>query len=175
MNLLVIRHAAALDREEFAATGQDDSLRPLTARGRQRMVEGARGLARLVKTVTVLATSPYVRSVETAAIVAGAFPGLKPEVLPALTPDGEYRTLVLWLRQQARNDTIAIVGHEPHLSGFVCHLLTGGEGSFLELRKGSACLLSLPDPVRAGGAILRWALKPGQVRRIGLLPPEDEE
>ena len=172
MELLVIRHAAALDREEFATTGQDDSLRPLTDRGRQRMLEGARGLARLVKTVNVLATSPFTRSIETAAIVSGAYLGLKPEVLQALTPEAEYRSLIIWLREQARNDTVALIGHEPHLSGLVCHLLTGGEADFLEFKKGAACLLSLADPVRAGAATLRWSLPPAALRKIGQLPEE---
>jgi phosphohistidine phosphatase SixA len=34
MLLVVIRHAIALTREEFARTGRDDSLRPLSDRGR---------------------------------------------------------------------------------------------------------------------------------------------
>jgi phosphohistidine phosphatase SixA len=34
VDLLVIRHAIAEDREVFAGTGKDDSLRPLTDRGR---------------------------------------------------------------------------------------------------------------------------------------------
>lgn len=172
MDLLVIRHAAALDREEFATTGQDDSLRPLTDRGRQRMLEGTRGLARLVKTVNVLATSPYTRAIETAAIVSGAYQGLKPSVLQALTPDADYRGLIIWLREQARNDTVALIGHEPHLSGLVCHLLTGGEADFLEFKKGAACLLTMADPVRAGAGTLRWALPPATLRMIGRLPEE---
>jgi len=136
------------------------------------MLEGARGLARLVKTVNVLATSPFTRAIETAAIVSGAYPGLKPGVLQALVPGADYRSLIIWLREQARNDTVALIGHEPHLSGLVCHLLTGGETDFLELKKGAACLLTPADPVRAGAATLRWALTPAALRKIGRLPDE---
>ena len=63
MDLLVIRHAIAEDREVFAGTGKDDSLRPLTDRGRERMQEGARGLVRLVDRLDVLATSPLTRAI----------------------------------------------------------------------------------------------------------------
>jgi phosphohistidine phosphatase len=34
MNLLVIRHAIAEDKEAFAKTGRNDDLRPLTEAGR---------------------------------------------------------------------------------------------------------------------------------------------
>jgi len=37
MQLVVIRHAIAMEREEFAPTGRDDSLRPLTDKGKAKM------------------------------------------------------------------------------------------------------------------------------------------
>ena len=37
MHLLLIRHAIAEDRLEFARTGQSDYYRPLNERGRSRM------------------------------------------------------------------------------------------------------------------------------------------
>ena len=170
MKLLVVRHAVAEERELFAATGGSEDLRPLTVRGRERMEEGARGLARIVKRVTVLATSPFTRAEQTAAILSASFEGIEPEALDALRPDGNYRTLSDWLRGLARNDTVAIVGHEPHLSGFICYMLTGREGTFLDLKKGGACLLELSEPVRPGAAVLKWALAPNQLRKIGRLP-----
>jgi phosphohistidine phosphatase len=44
MKLLIVRHAIAEEREDFARTGKDDRLRPLTDDGRKRMKQGARGL-----------------------------------------------------------------------------------------------------------------------------------
>ncbi len=170
MDLLVIRHAVAEERELFAATGGSEDLRPLTERGRERMREGARGLTRIVKRITVLATSPYTRAEETAGIVAAAFGGPEPEALDLLRPEGDFRALSDWLRGLARNDTVALVGHEPHLSGFVCFMLTGRPGEFLRLKKGAACLLELSEPVRPGAATLRWALSPGHLRKISRLP-----
>ena len=37
MELYLVRHAIAEDREDFAKKNQDDSLRPLTVKGRKRM------------------------------------------------------------------------------------------------------------------------------------------
>ena len=48
MYLLVIRHAAAMDKEEFARTGRSDDERPLTPAGKKEMARVARGLRALV-------------------------------------------------------------------------------------------------------------------------------
>ena len=69
MNLLVIRHAVAEDRETFAEQGKDDSLRPLTDDGRRKMQRAARGIQSMVPSVGVIATSPFVRATQTAQVV----------------------------------------------------------------------------------------------------------
>src|SRR5258708_2037922 len=43
MKLLIIRHAIAEDREDFARTGKDDSLRPITDEGKKKMKQRAGG------------------------------------------------------------------------------------------------------------------------------------
>lgn len=45
MKLLVIRHGIAMDKDEFARTGQSDDLRPLTAEGMSEMNRVAEGFA----------------------------------------------------------------------------------------------------------------------------------
>lgn len=167
MDLLVIRHAPAEDREAFAATGLTDALRPLTERGRGRMLDAARGLGRLMDACDVIATSPYVRSAETAELLATALDGPDPIKLDALTPEADYEALLTWLRGLSPEATVAIIGHEPHLSAFVGLLVTGRATTFLELKKGAATLLHLPPPVRPGTGIMRWAMAPGQLRRMG--------
>ena len=37
MKLLVVRHGAAMEREDFASTGESDDLRPLTDEGKAEM------------------------------------------------------------------------------------------------------------------------------------------
>jgi phosphohistidine phosphatase len=60
MRLLVVRHAAAEDKDEFARAGRSDDLRPLTADGKRDMREAARGLRNVVPKLDLLAT--YARS-----------------------------------------------------------------------------------------------------------------
>jgi phosphohistidine phosphatase len=170
MQLLVIRHAIAEDKEVFARSGRDDDLRPLTENGRDKMRRAARGLREVAPPVSVLATSPLVRARETAEIVMPALSIERAETVEALRPDGDYDELLTWLREQSTDDegdAIAIVGHEPQLSGFVTWLMSATSSSRVELKKGGACLLDLSDEPRAGKAVLRWALTPSQLRRLG--------
>lgn len=163
MRLLVVRHAIAFDREEWQ--GADDE-RPLTDEGRKKMKRVARGLTRLVERLDLLGASPLVRAQQTAGIVAAAYGDLRITTVPALAPGEPPKALAHWLLG-LRHDTVAVVGHEPHLSGTVAWLLTGTERHVLELKKGGACLLDVPGEVVPGRATLLWALWPGQLRDLG--------
>lgn len=166
MRLLFIRHAIAEERDEWAKSGQPDSDRPLTDRGRARMRRSARGLARLLPRPDLIATSPYVRAAETAAIVSKGFGGPEPVELTALVPGVEFADLVTWLRAQKATGIVALVGHEPHLSGALCYFLTGRREGFFDFKKGGAALVQLADPPTPGVARLLWTMEPGQLRRI---------
>jgi len=167
MNLLVVRHAIAQDPAEYAREHPDDAGRPLTPEGVKKMKRAARGLLTLVPEVDLLATSPLTRARETAAILAAAYKSIAPVVVPALAPGQSVADVGRWLEGMRRHDTIAIVGHEPGLSRTVSWLLAGGERSFVELKKGAACLLAIPDAAGAGCATLCWALTPAQLRDLG--------
>ena len=173
MNLLVIRHGIAEDKEAFAASGRSDDLRPLTQAGRAKMRRGAQGLRAICPRVAVLASSPLVRARETAEIVAPALDIARVEIVDALRPERSFEELVGWLRSRVvpndhgANPTIAVVGHEPHLSGLVTWLMTSTAESRIELKKGAACLLGFEETIAAGAAELRWALTPVQLRSLG--------
>lgn len=165
MQLVVIRHAIAQTREEFAPTGRDDSLRPLTDRGRAKMKRAAAGLHGLVPSINVLAASPYTRAQQTARIVAEEYGDLRVITTTTLEPDSELEAFAEWLRTR-RGDTIAIVGHEPHLGTLVTWLMTGIAESRVPLRKGAACLLEFPSRPEERTAQLHWALTASQLGRL---------
>lgn len=167
MQLLVIRHALAEDREEFANSNQPDDLRPLTKKGIRRMHTGAKGLRRIAPPITVLATSPFTRATETADIIREELESAPVVVLDELKPDARFEALHDWLRHLDDAETVAIVGHEPQLSGFVSWLLTGGQKPILEIRKGGAVLLDMPNDAPAGTATLKWVATPRLLRRLG--------
>ncbi|MEO6527789.1 MAG: phosphohistidine phosphatase SixA [Gemmatimonadaceae bacterium] len=167
VELLVIRHGVAEDREAFAATGKDDSLRPLTKEGRWKMEKVAKGLRRVLPSITVIATSPFTRALQTARIVADAYGEVEIEQLDALTPDGTPRAFMAWLREREPDARVAIVGHEPHLGSLISWMLTGeaAEGR-IAMRKGGACMLQIDDRPRAGKATLIWSMTPSILRRV---------
>lgn len=166
MRLLVIRHGDAGDREEFAFTGRPDSERPLTREGRVKMRRASTGLKSILTDLDLVATSPLVRAVQTAEVVADVYGGVALTTVDQLAPEHAPDDLLPWLRGHEPDTTIAVVGHEPHLGFLVGWLLTGRHESFVELKKGGAVLLEFDDPPSAGGATLLWAAPPGHLRKL---------
>lgn len=166
MKLLVIRHGVAEDRDEWAFSGKPDAERPLTADGRKRMSRSARGLRGQVPRLHLVATSPLLRAVQTAEMVADEYGGMELTIVQELSPEHPPEALVPWLRAHERDMAIAVVGHEPHLGFLVGWLLTGRHESFVEMKKGGACLLEFDDPPAAGNATLVWSLSPAQLRAL---------
>jgi phosphohistidine phosphatase len=165
MRLLIVRHAIAMDRDDFAASGQSDDLRPLTAVGRRRMRGVAKGLANIV-VPDLIAPSPLTRAMETAKILGRVYDIEIAASVDALRPEGAPDVFITWARTQPADATVAIVGHEPHLSRLVAWLTTGRLSAFVELKKGGACLLSFEGPPQQGGGTLLWLMRPSQLQAL---------
>ena len=166
MQLLVIRHGIAEDREAFAATGKDDSVRPLTKGGKRKMKEAAAGLRELVDTIDVIGSSQLVRAQQTAKIVAKTYGGVAVDTVDALSPESDPSDLLDWLGEHASAEVIAVVGHEPHLGILVSWLMTGASESRVTMRKGGAALLDFSSGIEAGKGTLEWLLSGSQLRRM---------
>ena len=164
--LLVVRHANALDAAEWARNHPDDAGRPLTSEGKKKMKRVAQALRTLVPDIQLLAASPFTRAVETAEILAAAYDGLEPVVVPVLAPAQSPEDVTRWLVGERRHETVAIVGHEPGLGRVASWLLARSERSFIEIKKGAALLLAFPDAVDAAAATLLWSLTPAQLRAL---------
>ena len=167
MQLLVIRHGIAEDAEAFAATGKDDSLRPLTRTGKRKMKAGAAGLLELVEEIDVLAASPLVRARQTASIVGKVYGDIHVDTVNALSPGSDPSALVDWLEEDASAGVVAIVGHEPHLGILVTWLMIASLDSRVEMGKGGAALLDFSSRAEAGTGRLEWLLTGSQLGRIG--------
>ena len=166
MQLLVIRHAIAMEREEYARTGRPDSDRPLTDTGRRRMRKNARGLQRVSPHPDLIGTSPWLRAADTARVIAETLGVEQMETIDAMLPDRHPRELAEWLNDRSELGVVAVVGHEPHLGELVTWLVGGTPGMNFEFKKGGACLLRIDDRVDAGSAMLQWHLTPSQLRAL---------
>lgn len=160
MLILLIRHAKAEPRPLLALGAKMDSRRPLSDAGRKRMRKAAKSLSKLVPSVDVLASSSLVRARETAEIIAGRYEGKPVVELAPLSPGGSEQDLLDWLREQHKDATVALVGHEPDLGLFASWLLSGKKLPFATMRKGGACLIRFTDMPAPGGGVLEWWLTP---------------
>ena len=166
MKLLIVRHGPAGDPDEWERQGKDDTVRPLTPKGKKEVRKAAAGLVRLVPALDLIATSPWTRAAQTAEIVNKEY-GVDVEEVEALTSDHRPEDLDGWLSRQREREAIALVGHEPHLGLLVGYLLGGKSASFVDLKKGGACLIEMDDPSKPGSGCLEWLLGDRELRRLG--------
>ena len=165
MDLIIIRHAIAEDRDTWAEQGQPDEKRPLTKAGKKKMRQTVDGLTTIVRSIDVLGTSPLTRAKQTAEIVGKAY-DLKPEKVEGLIPDGTREDVLAWLREQPEEQTVAIVGHEPNLGLLTSWLLATPMNHFIEYKKGGTAMLNWSGPPEPGTGWLRWMLSPNQLRAM---------
>lgn len=164
MEIIFLRHAPAGEREDWARTGRPDSERPLTVDGRKRAREAAKGLAKLVETADLVATSPWARARETAEIAAKAF-GAPLVETNFLLPHRSPASLAGWL-SGLDGERVILVGHEPHLSKVIGWLMTGSASrTIVGLKKAQALLLETKKAA-PGAAVLAWSLPPRVLRRL---------
>ncbi|HEY6476876.1 MAG TPA: phosphohistidine phosphatase SixA [Polyangia bacterium] len=156
MRVTLIRHAEAGD------DAPTDEVRSLTARGREDARRLGHALARRGVEFSLMVTSPLVRAVQTAEIVAAEIAYReRVAITDLLVPEGAASRLLTWLKTAAREvegaPSIALVAHEPILSALAALLI--GKARYPPLRKAEALRIRIgaassgnPD----GKGILRW-------------------
>ena len=166
MNLYMIRHAIAVD--ESTSDYASDSERPLTDKGRKRMRQIAKALRHLGVEFDLILSSPYVRARETAEILADVFK-MKDKIVFSdhLIPEGNPELLIGEINEKHSADSLAIVGHEPHLSSLIGLLTADTAKIEITLKKGGVCHLSADDLHHHDHrATLEWLLTPGILMEI---------
>jgi len=94
--------------------------------------------------VDLIATSPLIRAIETAEILAAAFDHLPPvEIVAALAPAANWPTLVDWTTQQSAA-RVAWVGHMPCV-GRLVGLMIGDGAASIRMQKGAVASIRLDD------------------------------
>lgn len=186
MKLLVIRHAIAMDREEYhdlarraarangatlaQANDTDDDLRPLTIEGLQKMRKNAKGLQARVERPDLLVSSPLVRALKTAEILREVWVDLDVATCDELRPGSDPAAFCKWIKQQPQVDRddalVAIVGHEPQLSSLCAWFLTGKPSAIFEFKKGGAGLLEFDSSLARGEGRLSWLATPSMLRAM---------
>jgi len=146
-----MRHGSA---EDVSASGLDED-RALTLVGRDRVRSVARALAANEEAPAFIVSSPLVRALQTAEIVAATLKlsdkGGNVEARRAMAPGGDAVALVRSMVGEGKKRCM-VVGHEPDLSGLIASLV----GEPLPVPMDKAMVVGLT--VKAESAGLRFVL-----------------
>src|SRR6267378_1137008 len=122
IRVYLIRHGIAAD----PVPEVPDESRPLTAKGRRRFRRAAREFGQMVEPIDHVFTSPLVRAVQTAEILARALKQDEVGVLEKLCPGVPVSKLFAAVVARVKDDeAVALVGHDPQMSLLVDALPPG--------------------------------------------------
>jgi phosphohistidine phosphatase len=163
--LYVMRHGLAVTRGSVRFS--DDAQRPLVPEGKEKMREIAEGLKRMGFEVDWIVTSPLVRAVETAGIIAESLASSVPvDVCDAMRPGGLPEDLLAFLAKRPNFRRVLVVGHEPDLSELAARLIGAGGHANLAFKKGGCCMISFDEfPPKSPGQLVWW-LTPRLLRKL---------
>lgn len=158
MEILFMRHGKAED----PALRPTDFDRELTEEGQIRTQAAAAGLRHcLGEQKPRIWCSPLVRTRQTAEIVAEALGRLAIELNEDI-PAGHFNRLARGWSALADDESVLIIGHEPHLSHWIARM----SGVVLPMKPASAASLVVhPDKPLEGK--LRWFAHPDALGRAG--------
>lgn len=153
-----MRHGPA---EDDAADGLDSS-RALTLPGRERVRVVAKHLAQIDEAPRLIVSSPLVRALQTAEIVATTIGVQSPvEANRTLAPRGHAHEFVRECAAQNKKRML-VVGHEPDLSLLVGQLLEHP----LPYGFMKAMVVSIRVPNEGGPCSLRFVLDPKSLQML---------
>ena len=151
MKLYLVRHAEAIERSSTTP----DASRYLTTKGRLSFRKIARRARQAGAAPDVIFTSPLLRSVQTAEILAERLKHKGAVVVSKeLSPGFDLRALRALLVDAGNPAEAAFVGHEPDL-GDLAGTLLALPGGF-PLRKGAVVAVEVGGSVQAGTAKFLW-------------------
>ena len=157
MLLTIWRHGEAED-------GVNDRLRQLTGRGRDDVSFGcsqfhAACSGKGIPHPTRILHSPWVRTVQTAEIIAAAFSPCTVAAEQALHPGSEVAAVDAAICADGTQEHMVLVSHQPLVSAVVDHYL-GEVGSVPFLTAGGLLTMSLDTVAPGCGTRLFWAFPP---------------
>jgi phosphohistidine phosphatase len=161
--IYLVRHGLAA--EQGPEYPNDDD-RPLTSDGIERMREEVLGLRELDVRIDRVLTSPLVRAMQTAEILAAGVGCEAPLVtVDALRPSGRYDAVLSALGRLGNDQSVALVGHMPSIGEIAARLIGAKEP--LAFKKGGTCCIETDALPPTGAGQLRWFVPPRALRALG--------
>ena len=160
MKIYLVRHGIAYEPGEPGY--EDDTQRPLTEKGRDKMNKVAHVLKRLNVNPDAILSSPYLRARQTAEILAKELKYKKDKIefSERLLPTSQPGPTIVEIIEKHIVEELIIVGHEPCLGLLISALAAGNPDLAINMRYGSVCCLSADDFRIERRATLEWLLTP---------------
>ncbi len=161
MIVYFLRHASA---GQHTLNLKQDEKRPIDKIGERQSRDVGRMLAALKAEVDAVVSSSLTRAMQTAELAAREF-GHKQKVVvnDAMRPEASYDQFHDLLVQYSRSKAIMVVGHNPSITEFLVHLLTGSENcDGIELKKGAVARVD----VQEGKGVLNWLITPKMASKL---------
>ena len=162
MVIYFLRHANAGEPRLDSAS---DEKRPLDKLGIKQSHDIGRVLAALEVKLDTIISSPLLRALQTAELVAEEL-GHKSKIVTdaALRPEAGYEKFEDLLRRHSGKKAIMVAGHNPSMTDFLNRLLTGGSSlNVIEMKKGAVAKVETDD---RDSAALKWYLPPKVARAL---------
>ncbi len=151
MRVVLVRHAAAIER----SAGISEERRYLTPEGRVFFRKTARTMVKKGVEPDLILTSPLLRAVQTADILAEALAFAGPLVATdELSPGFDVKTFRKLIGDNQTVKELVLVGHEPDMSTLVATLLSLPAG--FNFKKGAAVRLKIDPADLQAPAVFKW-------------------
>jgi phosphohistidine phosphatase len=162
MQLYVVRHGIAIDREDPKCP--PDPERFLTEEGIKKTKRVAAAIAELSESPDLLLSSPYIRAIQTAELFADAldYPRQKIRQTDLLLPGAEPSLLFRELAKDKQSSAVFVFGHAPQLDALIATAL-GSKHHITSLKKAGVALIELKRISPPSGELL-WLATPKLLR-----------
>ncbi len=158
-----MRHGEAGNR---VAMPSKDFERALTATGKYEIEEIAESLENMNLEFVKIASSPLIRALETAEIVAKSQKSGKVDLWDELRPEGNKQDLFRRLSKLRQDVDILLVGHDPYLSDVIGEIISGSSSSGIALKKGGLARVRIASFSPKPSGELKWLLTPKQLKKM---------
>lgn len=152
MILYIVRHAWAAEHD--TERWPDDGQRPLTEAGIERFKQVVKRLVKRGVCPQEILTSPLVRCVQTAHLLADRLQEVTPRMVSALAPGGAIEEVIA-ASQGLTGKELAWVGHAPDVGRWVASLI-GGQSGYVEMAKGAVAAIEFDEHITLGHGHLQW-------------------
>lgn len=122
MNLFLIRHSIA----EYPSPLIDDYNRKLTPEGEILISKGSKFLKMIAPDLNLLLSSPYLRGLQTAEIIAKTYENNIKLIKENNLATGCNTGMLIEILNSYSEENIAIVGHQPDLSNHIANFTSNG-------------------------------------------------